>query len=198
MLDALFNTTGGAALPQLLDELKTARWKRLRGLRKKGYAQLRTSHGNLNVEIHADMVPRAAENFLGLCAKGYYDGSPFHRVVRHFVAQAGDPTGAGTGGESLWGARFDDEFDSRLLHSERGVLAYANDGLNRNRSQFYVTLKSATHLDNKHTVFGKVVGGLRKHDSAKVKAMATALRPRLRPWLTRVHSHVFLILKKSE
>ena len=85
------------------DELKTARWKRLRGLRKKGYAQLRTSHGNLNVEIHADMVPRAAENFLGLCAKGYYDGSPFHRVVRHFVAQAGDPTGAGTGGESLWG-----------------------------------------------------------------------------------------------
>ena len=144
------------------DELKTARWKRLRGLGKKGYAQLRTSHGNLNVEIHADMVPRAAENFLGLCAKGYYDGSPFHRVVRHFVAQAGDPTGAGTGGESLWGARFDDEFDSRLLHSERGVLAYANDGLNRNRSQFYVTLKSATHLDNKHTVFGKVVGG---HDT---------------------------------
>ncbi|KAH8079125.1 peptidyl-prolyl cis-trans isomerase [Aureococcus anophagefferens] len=93
------------------DELKTARWKRLRGLGKKGYAQLRTSHGNLNVEIHADMVPRAAENFLGLCAKGYYDGSPFHRVVRHF---------------------------------------------------FYVTLKSATHLDNKHTVFGKVVGG---HDT---------------------------------
>ena len=68
-------------------------------------ARIRTSLGDLNVEIHCDMVPRAAENFLGLCRDGKYDGTLFHRVVRHFVAQGGDPTGTGRGGDSLWGAR---------------------------------------------------------------------------------------------
>ena len=161
--------TSAALRPATEDELKTARWKVLRGLGKKGYAQVRTSLGNLNVEVHCDVVPRAAENFLGLCAAGAYDGCPFHRVVRHFVAQGGDPTGTGTGGESLWGGRFADEFDSRLTHDARGVLAYANDGRDRNRSQFYVTFKSAPHLDNKHTVFGKIVGG---HDTlAKIESL---------------------------
>ena len=141
------------------DELKTARWKVLRSLGQKGYARIRTSLGDLNVEIHCDMVPRAAENFLGLCRDGKYDDTLFHRVVRHFVAQGGDPTGTGRGGDSLWGAPFADEFDSRLTHSERGVLAYANDGRDRNKQQFYVTFKSCGHLDNKHTVFGRVVGG---------------------------------------
>ena len=141
------------------DELKTARWKVLRSLGQKGYARIRTSLGDLNVEIHCDMVPRASENFLGLCRDGKYDDTLFHRVVRHFVAQGGDPTGTGRGGDSLWGAPFADEFDSRLTHSERGVLAYANDGRDRNKQQFYVTFKSCGHLDNKHTVFGRVVGG---------------------------------------
>lgn len=140
-------------------ELQTARWNCLRNLGQKGYVRLRTSLGDLNVEVHADMVPRAAENFLGLCRDGKYDDSLFHRVVRHFVAQGGDPTGTGRGGSSLWAAPFSDEFDSRLTHSERGVLAYANDGKDRNRQQFYVTFKSCGHLDNKHTVFGRVVGG---------------------------------------
>ena len=103
---------------------------------QKGYARIRTSLGDLNVEIHCDMVPRAAENFLGLCRDGKYDDTLFHRVVRHFVAQGGDPTGTGRGGDSLWGAPFADEFDSRLTHSERGVLAYANDGRDRNKQQF--------------------------------------------------------------
>ena len=109
-----------------------------------------------------DAAKSVCANLVRLCEAKYYHGCLFYNVQPNCLAQAGDPTGAGTGGESLWGARFDDEFDSRLLHSERGVLAYANDGLNRNRSQFYVTLKSASHLDNKHTVFGKVVGG---HDT---------------------------------
>ena len=75
------------------------------------------------------------------------------------MAQGGDPIGDGTGGESLWGDAFEDEFDSRLTHSERGVMAMANSGPATNRSQFYLTFKSCQHLDNKHTVFGRVVGG---------------------------------------
>eukprot|EP00629_Pelagomonadales_sp_RCC1024_P000624 CAMPEP_0119281320 /NCGR_PEP_ID=MMETSP1329-20130426/24473_1 /TAXON_ID=114041 /ORGANISM="Genus nov. species nov., Strain RCC1024" /LENGTH=548 /DNA_ID=CAMNT_0007281929 /DNA_START=190 /DNA_END=1833 /DNA_ORIENTATION=- len=167
---ALTVSTTAALRPATRDELQQARWKLLRGLGKKGYCRLVTSHGDLNVEVHCDMVPRAAENFLGLCAAGYYDGAPFHRVVKHFVAQGGDPTGLGTGGESLWGARFADEFDSRLVHDQRGVLAYANDGKDRNRSQFYCTFKSCQHLDNKHTVFGRLVGG--QDTLAKIERVA--------------------------
>ena len=141
------------------DEIRVARYKWMRKHGKKGYAQLQTSHGNLNIELHCDIAPRAAENFLGLCAKQYYDGLTFHRVIRNFMAQGGDPSGDGTGGDSLWGGTFEDEFDSRLTHSERGVLAMANSGPDTNRSQFYITFKSCQHLDNKHTVFGRVVGG---------------------------------------
>ncbi|KAJ8602412.1 hypothetical protein CTAYLR_001201 [Chrysophaeum taylorii] len=142
------------------DELKAARWKILRSLGKKGYVRLETSLGLLNIEVHCDMCPRAAENFLGLCSAGYYDDLQFHRVVPGFVAQAGDPRNDGTGGESLWGAPFADEFDSRLRHDARGILAYASDGRDRNRSQFYVTFDECPNLDNKHTVFGRVVGGM--------------------------------------
>ena len=152
---ALENRTRAATA----EEIRAARhlWMRKHG--KKGYVQLQTTHGNLNVEVHCDIVPRASENFLGLCAKGYYDGLLFHRVIRNFMAQGGDPIGDGTGGESLWGDAFEDEFDSRLTHSERGVMAMANSGPATNRSQFYLTFKSCQHLDNKHTVFGRVVGG---------------------------------------
>ncbi|KAJ1460318.1 hypothetical protein M885DRAFT_510154 [Pelagophyceae sp. CCMP2097] len=141
-------------------ELRAARWKTLRGLGKKGYVQLRTSLGDVNVEVHCDVVPRAAENFLTHCANKYYDGLTFHRVMGDFMAQGGDPKGDGTGGASIWGGEFDDEFDSRLLHDGCGVLAYANSGRNKNKSQFYICFRAAAHLDNKHTVFGKVVGGM--------------------------------------
>lgn len=146
-------------------ELRVARWQTLRGLKKKGYVRLETSIGSLNVEIHCDAVPRAAENFLGLCAKGYYDNLTFHRVVADFVAQTGDPTGDGTGGSSLWGKPFDDEFDDRYKHDARGVLAYANSGRNQNRSQFYITFKALPNLNKRHTVFGRLVGGFDALDS---------------------------------
>lgn len=141
------------------DELKEARWKVLRSLGKKGYARLETTMGPLNFELHCDICPRASENFLGLCSSGYYDGLAFHRVVAGFCAQGGDPEGDGTGGESLWGKPFPDEFDSRLRHDSRGVLGFANSGRDRNKSQFYITFQASPHLDNKHTVFGRLVGG---------------------------------------
>ncbi|XP_037271675.2 RING-type E3 ubiquitin-protein ligase PPIL2 [Rhipicephalus microplus] len=129
-------------------------------VKKKGYVQLQTTHGNLNFELYCDAVPKTCENFVGLCKKGYYDNTKFHRSIRHFMIQGGDPTGTGKGGESLWGKPFKDEFKPNLVHQGRGMLSMANEGPNMNKSQFFVTYRSCRHLDSKHTVFGKLVGGL--------------------------------------
>ncbi|CBN74643.1 conserved unknown protein [Ectocarpus siliculosus] len=142
------------------DEINDARWYRLRKLGKKGYCQLQTTKGNINVEIHCDIVPRMAENFLGLCEKEYYDGTKFHRSIRNFMLQGGDPTGSGRGGESYWGGKIKDEFESRMTHDKRGVLSMANSGPDTTGSQFFITYKSCKHLDNQHSVFGRVVGGM--------------------------------------
>ncbi len=125
----------------------------------KGYARLSTSLGDLNLELHADVAPRACENFLALAESGYYDGTVFHRIIKSFMAQGGDPTGTGNGGASVFGPAFADEIDGRLRHAGRGVLSMANAGPHTNGSQFFVTFASAPHLDGKHTIFGKVVGG---------------------------------------
>ncbi|CAA6662985.1 unnamed protein product [Spirodela intermedia] len=115
---------------------------------------------DLNIELHCDIAPRACENFITLCERGYYNGVVFHRNIRNFMIQGGDPTGTGKGGESIWGKPFKDEVNSKLLHSERGVVSMANSGPHTNGSQFFILYKSANHLNYKHTVFGKVVGGL--------------------------------------
>lgn len=129
----------------------------------KGYVRLVTSEGMLNLELHCDIVPRTTDNFLRLCEKDYYDNTTFHRLIRNFMMQGGDPDGTGRGGESAFegGRAFKDEFDSRLVHQGPGVVSMANNGKNTNRSQFFVSLKSCQHLDNKHSVFGRVVGGLK-------------------------------------
>ncbi|XP_039117710.1 peptidyl-prolyl cis-trans isomerase CYP65 [Dioscorea cayenensis subsp. rotundata] len=128
--------------------------------KKKGYVQLHTSHGDLNLELHCDITPRTCENFITLCERGYYDGVAFHRSIRNFMIQGGDPTGTGKGGESIWGKPFKDELNSKLTHSGRGIVSMANSGPHTNGSQFFILYKSANHLNNKHTVFGVVVGGL--------------------------------------
>ncbi|KAL3526886.1 hypothetical protein ACH5RR_011542 [Cinchona calisaya] len=127
---------------------------------KKGYVRLHTTHGDLNIELHCDITPRTCENFITLCERGYYNGVAFHRNIRNFMIQGGDPTGTGKGGESIWGKPFKDEVNSKLLHSGRGVVSMANSGPHTNGSQFFILYKSATHLNFKHTVFGGVVGGL--------------------------------------
>ncbi|KAK1159996.1 RING-type E3 ubiquitin-protein ligase PPIL2-like isoform X1 [Acipenser oxyrinchus oxyrinchus] len=132
---------------------------RYRYVKKKGYVRLHTNKGDLNLELHCDMVPKACENFIKLCKKEYYDGTVFHRSIRNFMIQGGDPTGTGTGGESFWGKPFKDEFKPNLSHKGRGVLSMANSGPNTNKSQFFITFRSCTYLDRKHTVFGRVVGG---------------------------------------
>ncbi|XP_075960485.1 RING-type E3 ubiquitin-protein ligase PPIL2 [Anarhichas minor] len=132
---------------------------RYRYVKKKGYVRLHTNKGDLNLELHCDKVPKAGENFTRLCKKGYYDGTVFHRSIRNFMIQGGDPTGTGTGGESFWGKPFKDEFKPNLSHTGRGVLSMANSGPNTNKSQFFITFRSCIYLDRKHTVFGRIVGG---------------------------------------
>lgn len=129
-------------------------------IKKKGYVRLVTNLGNLNLEMHCESVPRTCDNFMTLCKRGYYDGTTFHRMIKHFMVQGGDPTGTGRGGESIFGKPFEDEFNKLYSHEGRGILSMANSGPDTNKSQFYITFRSCKHLDNKHTVFGRLVGGL--------------------------------------
>lgn len=122
----------------------------------KGKVQLVTNFGTLELVLHCDLCPKTCENFLTLIERGFYDGLIFHRSIKNFMIQGGDPDGNGRGGTSAWGTPFEDEFVSELKHDSRGVLAMANRGPNTNTSQFYILYKSAPHLDGKHTVFGKL------------------------------------------
>ncbi|KAJ3055105.1 RING-type E3 ubiquitin-protein ligase ppil2 [Rhizophlyctis rosea] len=129
-------------------------------VKEKAYAQIQTNFGDINLELFCDQAPRACYNLIKLAKKGYYKDAVFHRSIKNFMIQGGDPTGTGKGGESCWGKPFVDEFRSNLSHSGRGILSMANRGKNTNTSQFFITYKSCQHLDNKHTIFGKVVGGM--------------------------------------
>ncbi|KAI9329684.1 hypothetical protein DFJ73DRAFT_648635 [Zopfochytrium polystomum] len=125
-----------------------------------GYAQIKTSLGDLNIELYCGDTPRTCLNFLMLAKSGYYKNVPFHRLIPKFMIQTGDPTGTGKGGKSYYGYPFPDEFHPNHSHKERGTLSMANRGTDTNQSQFFVTFGACTHLDKKHTVFGKVVGGM--------------------------------------
>ena len=131
-----------------------------RRVKHKGYARISTKHGDLTIELRPEFAPRAVWNFVQLAKKGYYDGVVFHRNIRNFMIQGGDPTGTGKGGQSIWGKNFQDEFDGPLTHDARGVVSMANKGKNTNGSQFFITYRTASHLNRKHTIFGQVVGGL--------------------------------------
>ncbi|KAJ2613687.1 cyclophilin peptidyl-prolyl cis-trans isomerase Cyp8 [Coemansia sp. RSA 1365] len=129
-------------------------------IKSKGYARLCTNMGDINLELYCDKAPRTCYNFIKLAQNGYYKGTKFHRSIKNFMLQGGDPTGSGRGGKSYWGNEFKDEFSKKLSHSERGVLSMANRGPNTNTSQFFILYRTAKHLDGKHTIFGRVVGGL--------------------------------------
>uniref|UniRef100_A0A8B9H3Y3 Spliceosome-associated protein CWC27 homolog n=1 Tax=Astyanax mexicanus TaxID=7994 RepID=A0A8B9H3Y3_ASTMX len=123
-----------------------------------GKVLIKTSAGDIDVELWSKEAPKACRNFTQLCMEGYYNGTIFHRVVPEFIIQGGDPTGTGTGGESIYGRPFKDEFHSRLRFNRRGLVAMANAGPHDNGSQFFFTLGRADELNNKHTIFGKVTG----------------------------------------
>ncbi|EDV23155.1 uncharacterized protein TRIADDRAFT_27830 [Trichoplax adhaerens] len=117
-----------------------------------------TSCGDIDIELWSKEAPKACRNFIQLCMEGYYDSTVFHRVVKNFIIQGGDPTGTGQGGESIYGKSFQDEFHQRLRYTRRGLVGVANYGPNTNGSQFFFTLDRADELNGKNTIFGKVTG----------------------------------------
>jgi peptidyl-prolyl cis-trans isomerase-like protein 2 len=165
-------TSGERAL--LTDEEYMLRPKRVK---IKGYARIETNLGSLNIELQTETAPRAVWNFVHLAKKGFYKGVKFHRNIRNFMIQGGDPTGTGKGGTSIWGKNFQDEFDGPLTHDSRGVVSMANKGKNTNSSQFFITYKPAKHLDRKHTIFGRVVGGMEVLSKLENVPVDSASRP---------------------
>lgn len=120
------------------------------------FATFKTDKGDIRAELYADRAPVTVASFANLIERGYFDGLTFHRVVPNFVIQGGDPTGSGRGGP---GYRFEDEFHPDLRHDGPGVLSMANAGAGTNGSQFFITHNATPHLDDRHSVFGRVVSG---------------------------------------
>ena len=137
-------------------------------------ATIHTNHGAIGIELFDDDAPKTVENFRKLAGDGFYDGVIFHRVIKDFMIQGGDPTGTGTGGP---GYTFEDEINDHKI--VRGALAMANAGPNTNGSQFFVvTTDAAPWLDGKHTVFGQVTSGMEAVDSIEASDVDGRDRPR--------------------
>ncbi len=120
---------------------------------------LETSQGNIELKLMPDIAPKACENFTGLVEKGYYNGTVFHRVIKEFMIQGGDPTGTGRGGQSVWGKPFADEVKKDVKFDRKGLLAMANAGPGTNGSQFFITTVPTDWLNMHHTIFGEVISG---------------------------------------
>lgn len=118
-------------------------------------AIIETNKGNIKLNLFSDQVPYTVSNFANLALRGYYDGLNFHRVINEFMIQGGCPEGTGSSGP---GYKFEDEFSDDLSHNKPGILSMANAGPNTNGSQFFITHVPTDWLDQKHTVFGEVVG----------------------------------------
>ena len=123
-------------------------------------AIIETSLGEIHIKLFAKEVPKTVENFVSHSRNGYFNNLIFHRVIKWFMVQTGDPKGDGTGGESVWGSEFEDEFNPALRHEKPFTVSMANCGPNTNGSQFFITTVPCPWLDNKHTVFGRVFKGL--------------------------------------
>ncbi|KYQ99887.1 cyclophilin E [Tieghemostelium lacteum] len=121
-----------------------------------------TNFGEFTFELYWDKAPKTCKNFYELSKKGYYNNTVFHRLIKDFVLQGGDPTGSGKGGESIYGGKFEDEITKDLKHTGAGILSMANTNKpNTNGSQFFVTLAPTPSLDGKHSIFGRVYSGMK-------------------------------------
>lgn len=187
-------------------------------------ALIQTNHGDIKIQLFEKEAPMTVENFVRLAKKGYYDGTTFHRVISDFMIQGGDPKGDGTGGESIWGHPFEDEFSNKLFNV-RGALSMANSGPNTNGSQFFIVqnknvpkrmikeMDAAGYpkelvkaykqggtpwLDGRHTVFGQVIKGMDVVDEiAKVPRDKTNDKPKEDVIIKSIHLRVFILKIKQ-
>ena len=120
---------------------------------------IETNQGTIKIKLFPEIAPLACENMIRLAEKEYYNGIIFHRVIKNFMIQGGDPAGTGRGGESIWGKDFKDECSDKVGFNHEGLLAMANAGPGTNGSQFFITLAPTQWLNGKHTIFGEVVSG---------------------------------------
>lgn len=127
-------------------------------VRSGAVATLHTTLGDIVLRLFPSIAPKAVENFVTHARNGYYDNVIFHRVIKSFMIQTGDPLGDGTGGESIWGGVFENEISPEAKHKKYS-LSMANAGPNTNGSQFFITTADTPWLDGKHTVFGKAIDG---------------------------------------
>ena len=145
----------------------------------KGKVCLATTLGDIEIELWPKEAPLACRNFVQLCLEGFYLKTAFHRIVPKFMIQAGDETGTGKGGVSVYGSHFKDEFHTRLRFTHRGIVACANQNApNTNNSQFFITLDRCEDLDKRYTIFGKVVRCL--SDVECVEWYGVVVRPETR------------------
>ncbi|KAK6348747.1 heme binding [Orbilia blumenaviensis] len=124
------------------------------------YVLLKTSMGELSIELYTDHAPRACRNFVTLVSKGYYNGVIFHRIIKDFMIQGGDPTGTGRGGSSIYGDKPLDDPHPLLKHTGAGIISMANSGPKTEGSQFFITLAPTPWLDGKHIIFGRIKNGI--------------------------------------
>lgn len=128
-------------------------------MEKENIVCLETNFGTIEIKLFDDVAPKACENFLKLAKANYYNNVIFHRIIKEFMIQGGDPTGTGAGGESIWKKNFEDEVRADIAFDKPGLLAMANAGPNTNGSQFFITTAKTPWLNMNHTIFGEVVKG---------------------------------------
>ena len=136
-----------------------------------------TNQGVIEIKLFPDIAPKACQNMVGLTQKGYYDGIIFHRVIKGFMIQGGDPTRTGRGGESLWGRKFADETNLGVLFDRKGLVAMANAGPNTNGSQFFITTAATPWLNQHHTILGEVAAGYQAVESIENTSVNSSHRP---------------------
>ena len=147
-------------LVSLLFQPLFAKEKRLlKPVKKEPIVCIETNQGVIKIKLHPEIAPKTCENFIALVKKHYYDGIIFHRVIKEFMLQTGDPTGTGRGGQSCWGTPFSDEVRADVTFNKPGLVAMANAGPNTNGSQFFITTAKTPWLNMHHTIFGEVIEG---------------------------------------
>jgi peptidylprolyl isomerase len=148
---------------------------------------METTEGTLEIALKPAIAPKACENFMKLAEKKYYDGLVFHRIIKDFMIQGGDPKGNGTGGQSIWGKPFEDEFSSSCQFDRPGLLAMANSGPHTNGSQFFITTVETPWLNNRHTIFGEVVKGYEVVEKLEKTATDRMDRPKVPQKILKVY-----------